>query len=232
MNDPRIRISILILLAVAHGVASLQIVPILAVNTAFLCMSLKKSFLKGRKIIIISLAALGVFVLISWALVSDLSPFELGMGYLRWVSLAALTVVLVLSLNALEIVTSLVFFRLPVQIALAIGVGIRFLPLLTEEAARVRTVQRRRGLTLSRDSISKYGVVELLSRITAPFLVSVLRRIDSLVVSIEVQQLKHRALQHEFTPPVKRDWISLAVSGLLLVLSVLDITPLLMPIRG
>jgi energy-coupling factor transporter transmembrane protein EcfT len=49
-------------------------------------------------------------------------------------------------MNSLQVITSLSYFRVPVGIALAVGVGLRFLPVFGEEARRVRIRQRRQRI--------------------------------------------------------------------------------------
>lgn len=209
MFDARVRILALVFLSISYGIAPLQIVPAIVFMTVILCLLYKNAFHRGAAIIVMSTVILGIFTLIVWIFTANLSLYELCVGYLRWISLISTSVILFLSMNVIDIVSSLVYFKLPVRIALSVGIGLRFLPIFYEESHRVITIQRRRGITFSRKSISQYGFLGLLNRLVSPLLVSVLRRVDSISLSIVVQQLENRIANYYFPGLRVQDWIAL-----------------------
>jgi energy-coupling factor transporter transmembrane protein EcfT len=167
----------------------------------------------------ITLIALGVFSLLILLTSINVSPSEIIIGYLRWSSLVIVSVILFLSINALEITTSLVYFHVPLGIAMAVGVGFRFLPVFFEEAKRIRIIQRHREGTMLWSALRTSGLVNALSRTISPLIVSVLRRIDMLLLSIAVQQLEERISNYKFLTLKTRDWMTLLAAIIILIAS-------------
>ncbi len=219
--DSRVRVLALVLLSIAHGAASSRVVPVLTLITVVTALLYKNSFMRGVMIIGVGAATLGIFTLVVWVITVNLTLSELLVGYLRWVSLMTLSVVLFLSLDTLEMVAGLVRFRVPVRVAMALGVGLRFLPVLYEEARRVLMIQRHRGVAPSWGAFRRYGLLGILSRMSSPLLVSVLRRVDSLNLSIAIQQLEYRIERYQFPPWRFRDWMALATIFVLFIMAVL-----------
>jgi len=206
----------LVILSVAHAVASLRMIPLLLLFTLVISLLHRPSLVRGAKIIAVTAIALGILALVVWFTSNNISLSELLLGYLRWISLAAVSIVLFLSINALEMITSLVYFRLPLGIAMAAGIGLRFLPVFFEEARRIRIMQRHRILSKSRLTLRSVGFINTLNRVISPFLISALRRVDLLVLSIAVQDLEQRILNYRFLTFKMRDWVAVLVVVLLL----------------
>ncbi len=225
MLDSRTRLVILVLLTTAHTSAKGVMVLILAGITILAIAVYWRSFLRGIHVIGLTMVAILFFVTVIWLIGVGLSSENLVIGFLRWVSLATLTVVLVLTMNALEVVTSLVYFRIPVRVALAFGIGLRFLPVILDEARRIRIVNRQYGVQFSHMAVRKFGILDLLNRLTGPLLIAVLRRVDSLIISIGVQQLEQRIKNYKFQTLTTLDILAVLVSLLICVLSWLQWHP-------
>lgn len=219
--DPRVRVLLLLVLSVTHAVASVRMLPLLLFSTLVLSLIYRRHLARGARTIAITALALGIFVIIVWLFSSDTPFLNLFLDYLRWISLAVMSVTLFLSLNPLELITSLFYFRLPLGIAIAVGVGWRFLPVFFEEARRVRLYQRHRESLTFRQRIRVYGVVDTLSRVISPFMISVLRRVDLLLLSIAVQQLENRISAYRFSPYKVYDWLAFLAATSLLVASII-----------
>jgi energy-coupling factor transporter transmembrane protein EcfT len=220
--DSRVRVLALVLLSIAHGIASSQFIPALFLLTVIIAWLYKDSFVRGITIIGISAAAIAIFAFVVWIITINVSLAEFLIGYFRWLSLITLSVVLFLSLDTLQLVVDLVRFKLPVKIAIALGVGLRFIPILFEETRRVLMIQRRRGISFSQQGFRRHHFINLLNRISSPILISVLRRVDSLTLSIGVQQLEYRIKQYQLPNWRIRDWMALLIIAAFFIMAVLS----------
>lgn len=200
MLNSRSRISVLILLTIAHSVAGTRMLFVLAGVTFFLALFHFQSVRRGAWVIAITTAALLIWGFIIRIVGVSLPARDVFIGMLRILSLTVLTISLFLSLNALELVTGLTYFKVPFRIALALGIGFRFIPIILDEAKRTRLVRRQRGLMFSRVTLRRVGLTGTLSRVIAPLVVALLRRVDSLIISIAVQQLPERVRLYRFPP--------------------------------
>lgn len=222
MHDPRIKLVVFLLLSVSHAVAPSYMALALVAFTILISCLHYKALLRGSWIIIISCFAMGILGIITWLYLNEATSANLIYDYMKWCSLVTVTVVLLLSLSAMEIVKTLVFFRVPYHLSLSVGVGLRFLPILHEEARRTAHYQKRRGITLSWGTLRRYGFVGFLNKTLSPILVNVLRRVDALVLSITVQQLERRIKNSVFLRIVWSDWGMLAVSSILAIICVFN----------
>ena len=222
MHDPRIKFVVFLLLSVSHAIAPSYMVPALVAYTILISCLHYKALLRGSWIIIISYFAMGVLGSIAWLYSKEASSANLIYDYMKWCSLVTVTVVLLLSLSAMELVKTLVFFRVPYHLSLSVGIGLRFIPIFHEEARRTAHYQKRRGFTLSWGVLRRYGFVGFLNKTLSPILVNVLRRVDALVLSITVQQLERRIKNAIFLRIMWGDWGMLAVSSILAIICVFN----------
>lgn len=211
MLDARIQLVMLIVLTVFCGIASQKAILGIVLATVIVSLLQKDSFARGIKIIVISMLILGLFMFFVWSINPNISLFTILNEYARWSSLIIISVVLFLSMNVMEIVSSLVWFKLPLRLALSVGIALRFLHVIYEESQRVFMIQRSRGITFSYRSIKKYGFLGLLDRLVSPLLVSILRRADSISLSIVVQQIEKRIAEYKFSSLKKQDFIALCL---------------------
>lgn len=93
----------------------------------------------------------------------------------------------------------------------ALGVGVRFLPVITEEYKRISIVNRRNR------QIGRSSILTKMDRLLSPFIVSVIRRIDSITLSIVTQQLENRIIQYEFSRLRTNDFIHGGICILFLI---------------
>ena len=199
MRDPRARLCLLALLALLHGSADSTQVPSVAALSLGVLLLHRQALRRTLPLIVLSVGAITVFSVSVALLGLGLETSELLVGLLRWASLISVTVVLAFSVNSLEIMASLRAWRVPAGIALALGVGFRFMPVLVEEVRRIRLVQNQYGLSLSPAAIQRFGVLGVLQRQLSPIIVMVLRRVDTLVISIAVNRVLKRAAEFEFS---------------------------------
>lgn len=222
MSDIRLRLINFLLLSVAYGVASLEIIPIVLLSAFIFALIFKQSFVRNFSIIMSGSVAILVIAGIAWLLSSEISIFELSMNYLRWISLIVIAVVFFGMINLFEFVSALRFFKVPARIAIAFGIGLRFLPVLVEESKRVVQIQRKNGLKFSIATIRKGNLMNFLNKVLSPILVSILRRADSISLSVVIQQIEFRIIDYRFKPVKISDWLSLVFCLIILTLSILN----------
>lgn len=198
--DPRIRLIILIVLTIVWAIPDAAVAYGIAVATIIISLLERDTVRQYKAVILISMLILAAFMLLAWLIASNLSITAVLREYMRWVSLVVLSVVLFASMNIIEIVSSLVWLKLPLRLALSLGIALRFLHVIYDEAQRIFTIQKTRGITLSYGAAKKYGFSGLLNRLVSPLLVSVIRRADSLSISITVQQIEKRISEYKYSP--------------------------------
>lgn len=198
--DPRTRLVLLVFLSAAHAAADGPLIAVLAAISIVLVFAYPAAFRRGWYVIALTAIFLAVIASIVAAFDRSTSVTLLVLDFLRWTSLATTTVVLALTLDVLEAVTALVFFRIPLKMAIAFGVGLRFLPVVIDEVQRVFMVQRELGLRFTREAVKSYGRMGILSRMVAPMLIAIIRRVDALVISTGVQMLERRIRSHQWHP--------------------------------
>ena len=119
----------------------------------------------------------------------------------------------------MSFVASLRFFLIPTPIAISFGVGFRFIPIISEEIQRIIFVQKQNDLGFSFHSIRENGFLGVFDRFLSPLLLSVLRKVESVSVSITVQQIQERVGKYVFAKPAPLDLILVAFSLVLLLVS-------------
>lgn len=202
MLDARIRLILLIFLTIFYGISSQDMVPGIVLTTFFICYIQRDSFSKVLIVIVISSLILGIFMFIVWIITPSLVLSNLVLEYMRWVSLIITSVVLFSSMNVMDTVLSLAYFKIPIRIAISIGVSLRFIHIIYAESQRIFVMQRKRGITLSYKALGHYGFLGLLDRLISPLLISVVRLADSISLSIVVQQIEERITDYKL-PSVK-----------------------------
>jgi len=182
---PRGYVAILLLLAVATVAGHIELARI------------RRAF--GLLLVIIAVGAILVAILTPGKAVAMLGPFRVtGTGLDLALRGAAQTIV-ILYTGALVVITTaptvlgngLVWYmhplrrlRVPVdEIAVMVGIGLAFLPLLQQELQRILLAQRARGADFRRGTLESRIVSAL--NILPPLLASNLRRAEELAVAME-----------------------------------------------
>lgn len=192
MFDTRLKILSVIILSIALSISKPIHVFVIIAITLLLAIIYRKYLLKSITILLSTLSFILMIGIISWFLSSEINPSEIFLGSIKWVSLILMTFLIFSSINLFELISALVYFKLNSKIAIAFGVGLRFLPLILEEGGKILTVQKRKGALKNRNVFSK------LNHLLSPFVISVVRRVDSITLSITTQQIEKRVKQFEF----------------------------------
>ncbi len=64
--------------------------------------------------------------------------------------------------------------------------------------------------------------MNFLNKVLSPILVSILRRADSISLSVVIQQIEFRIIDYRFKPVKISDWLSLVFCLIILTLSILN----------
>jgi energy-coupling factor transporter transmembrane protein EcfT len=209
-GDPRIRLIGLILMSLAHGVATEMEVILLSGVTATGMMLFRDAVLRYLAIIVITALFLGLLGIFAWLTTQNMKIEDLLLNLLRWLSMAAISLTIFSSLNALEFIVALKWLRIPSRIALALGVSLRFFPVIVEQASRIITIQRLRIPQYTEKArLGRFG--KLVESIVPSLFVSVLRQIENISLSILVQDIERRVLEYRFIPLGRYDYALLAL---------------------
>ncbi len=222
MEDTRLRVINFIVLSIAYSISSISYIPILFISTIIVSLAFRSDFIKNISIILFSSITILSIGIIAWLLSPDLVLLNIVLNFFRWISLIVISVIFFSSINLFELVSSLVFFKVPTKIAIALGVGFRFLPVVVDESKRVAKIQNQSGYKHTLSSIYKSGLLNFLSRVLSPILVSILRRADSISISVTVQQIEKRIKDFNFKPISLIDWTSLIFCILILVFVIIN----------
>jgi hypothetical protein len=222
MNDTRIRILNFILLSIAYSISEINYIPIMFLSSILVSVIFRNDFIKNISIILYTSVAILIIGAIAWFFSSDLLLVNIVLNLLRWISLIIISVIFFSSINLFEFVSSLVFLKIPTKIAIAIGVGFRFLPVIIDESKKVAKIQNQNGISLSFNSIRKLGLLTVLNKILSPLLVSILRRTDSISISVTIQQIEKRTKDFNFKTINLFDLVSLLFCILILTLAIVN----------
>ena len=220
MDDIRLRIINFLVLSIAYSIAPLDLIPLIFVSALIFALIFRMSLRENILIVLTSSGAILIIAIIAWLISSRISVFEFSMNYLRWVSLIVISVIFFSLINLFEFVSALRFFKIPTRIAIAFGVGLRFLPVLIEESRKVVQIQQKNGLKFSITAIRQKGLFNLLNKLLSPLIVSILRRVDSISLSVVVQQIEFRIAHYRFKSINFKDWMILIFCIMILLLSI------------
>ncbi len=218
--DGRTRLVCLIALSIAHTLAHGWFVAVLLSVTGVVILLFPGSFKRGLRVILLTAAVIASISTVVFLSGNAQSEESLFWDFLRWVSLVTLTVTLALSMNVFDFVTSLHYLKLPVKVALAFGVGLRFLPSIADELQRITSVQRQANFGFSTNNIRRFGVYGVLERKVAPLFSAVFRRIDSLVISVGAQELEYRIAIHNYPKFKASDAIAATLAAVMCGLAI------------
>lgn len=217
-SDPRVRVVGLVLLTWAHATANDIGILLLAAITLAVIAWYREAFLRYLPVILLTAIFLCALALLAWLTTAGISLRNLLFGVLKWLSMSAVSLTIFSSLNALELIVALRWLRVPLSIALALGVSLRFFPVLVEQGSRILMIQRLRTSSGS----AKKGCFQRLHRILwgviPAMFVSVLRQVENISLSILTQDIERRVLDYRLAPPSTQD---------LPMLLMLNVVPLL-----
>jgi len=184
----------------AHPLGYVAILLLLAVATVAGRIELariRRAF--GLLLVIIAVGAVLVAILTPGKVVAMLGPFHVTRTGLDLALRGAAQTIVILYTGALMVITTvptvlgtgLVWYmnplrrlRVPVdEIAVMVGIGLAFLPLLQQELQRILLAQRARGADFRRGTLESRLISAL--NILPPLLASNLRRAEELAVAME-----------------------------------------------
>jgi hypothetical protein len=177
------------------------------------------SFVDNVKLILFIALVLSTFSVSIYLLFGESSFVTVGLNLGRFVSLVIISILFFYRINILSFVASLKFFLVPTPIAISFGVGFRFIPIISQEIKRIAFVQKQNDLGFSFNSIRENGFLKIVDRFFSPLLLSILRKVESVSVSIAVQQIQERVGKYVFTKPAPLDLVLVASSIVLLLVS-------------
>lgn len=219
MNDTRLRILNLILLSTSFSVMPDDKIWIVFLVTVFYVFLNWSAFVDNVKLILFISFVLSAFSVSIYLFFGKSSFVDVGLNLGRFISLVIISILFFYRINILSFVASLKFFLIPTPIAISFGVGFRFIPIISEEIQRIMFVQRQNDMGFSFNSIRENGLFDIIDRFFSPLLLSILRKVESVSVSITVQQIQERVGKYVFTRPAPLDLILFAFSLVLLLVS-------------
>lgn len=114
-----------------------------------------------------------------------------------------------------EMLESLRSIGVPSSLAIALGVGFRFIPIIFEEAGKILLAQRARGLATGRGIATLLHIRTIIPALAVPLLISIFSRTNELWLAININGA--RAL----TAPPKRVFYLTWQNGLVLIYTLL-----------
>lgn len=205
MKDTRLKILSIIILSVALSISKPIHVYVVVVISILLSIIYNKYLIKSVIIVLSTFSFIFLIGLFSWFLSAEINPSEIFLSSIKWLSLILITFLIFSSINLFEFISSLVYFKVNTKIAIAFGVGLRFLPLIIEEGVKILTLQRRKGALKGKNTFTK------LDHLLSPFIISVVRRVDSVTLSITTQQIEKRVKHFEFKRIKLADYLFIGV---------------------
>lgn len=210
--DPRARIAAIGLLSWAHVSPSREQLAFLLVLSLVISLNYS-SYLRRYSAVLVSTVVLLVITgTAAWLLGGTDSIEALVFDLARFLSLVAVSLALLVSMNAIELMSALAWFGLPRRIALALGIAFRFVPVFFQNATRLWWLHGLRADAAGSGKIARLkGVLPLL-------FVDVLRRMEGVMLAMSIQDIEVRLS--------RRRWPRLGVGGWVFSIS-LVILPIL-----
>jgi energy-coupling factor transporter transmembrane protein EcfT len=203
--DPRLKILSLVLMSVSHSIAfKTQSIALLLVTTVFFIALNYKDIHQYVKILLLLVLTLIILSLLSWFFDKSVTTEYILMNFFRWLSVSTFSLAIFYSLNSLEIIVALRWFKIPIGLAVALGTGIRFLPVIIEDARRVYWIMINSNNVKNKKNFIEKGII-FISDFVQNLIVSFVRSIDDIIISITIQDLEQRINDFQFN---NFDWIN------------------------
>lgn len=198
--DPRTKLIIVLCIStlgiLIKDIIYLTIVLLLTILLAqFFKVNLTRSFkkLKGLLYVIAVIAIVqsifspegqGLFSIGRFVILST-NGLEKGLQFLLRMMIVIFSATIITTSNSREIVQGFVQWGLPYDIAFMVAIGIRFLPILTEEIKDSLTAIQLRGIEINNIPIKKR--LSIYSYIFTPVLVGTISKAEKLSIAIEMR---------------------------------------------
>lgn len=199
-SDPRIRVVGLVLLTWAHATASNIAILLLTMITLVIIAWYRDAFWHSLPVILITTIFLCSMALLAWFTTASISLRDLLLGVVKWLSMSTVSLTIFSSLNAMELIVALIWLRVPLSISLALGVSLRFFPILAEQGSKLLMIYRLRSSnrSMGRGYFKQLRCI-ILGLIPAMF-ISVLRQVENISLSVLTQDIERRVLEYRPTP--------------------------------
>lgn len=198
--DPRTKLVIVLCISTL-GIAVRDIISLLLILTLALTISiifkvnLKKSFNKIKRLLylIIVIAIIqsifssegDIILSVGRVMLLTINGLEKSFQFILRIIIVIISATIITSSSSREIVQGLVQWGLPYDIAFMVALGIRFLPLLTEEIKDSLIAIQLRGIEIRKISIRKR--ISLYSHIFTPILAGTILKAEKLSTAIEMR---------------------------------------------
>lgn len=120
-----------------------------------------------------------------------------------------------------EMLETLRSLRIPSSLALALGVGIRFIPIVFEEARKILLAQRARGLGTGRGITTLFHLPTVISALSVPLLINIFSRVNDLWLAINVRGVGTLSILHR--RQFRWTWLNTSVVVYTLLIMILSI---------
>lgn len=212
MTDPRTKVILLFVLAAAHVVAgSVTVWTVLLPALGAIMLLYRDVAWRLRNVLLITLILAASICAAVSLTVPPATALGITSELARLCSLTVMTLVLVLSVSVLELAAVLRWFRLPSGVVLAFAVGMRFIPTVVEELQRISLVRRQRGLSF-RQMVRHFNIAGAFSRALSPLIVSMIRRVDSIIMAVHVRRFMERMDTYRFQHMSVSDGLAMALA--------------------
>ncbi len=210
-TDYRVKLSLLIAYSIAAFTNSVVLVGwllISAVAALVLCRVDRSPYLRAIPMFVVVL-----MVFFGLAVAGDPTKagvLAAGVAVARWMAVGGICIAFFVATRPYDIVAGLRWLRLPKTFCLAIGMGLRFLPVIFEETRRIIVAQRARGLGRERGLQRMKHLPRNLSALLVPLLVGVMVKLDDLWLAMRVRGVDvHRIGLERDLPPTLANLIGL-----------------------
>ncbi len=156
-------------------------------------------------IVLITGLLLSLLAALAWFTTKNISAYDLILNLLRWISMSVICLTIFSSLNALEFITALKWMKVPGRIAIALGVSLRFFPVVAHEASRIVTIQKLR-FSRRQNLGTLAQLYKLVEAVVPGLFVSTLRQVENISLSILTQDIERRTQKHLFPPLIRFDY--------------------------
>ena len=187
-TDYRVKLTLLVAYSVAVFTDSVVLVGwllISAIAALVVCRVDRSPYVRVLPVLVVVL-----MVFFGLAIAGD--PTEAGVkaagvAVAKWMAVGAICIAFFVETRPYDIVAGLRWLRLPKAFCLAIGMGLRFLPVIFEETRRITLAQRARGLGRER-GLGRIGhLPRNLAALLVPLLIGVMVKLDDLWIAMRVR---------------------------------------------
>jgi len=195
---------------------------------AFVSLGIRAGEIRGLRLFIFTAILLGflqVFFTDEGAILAQVGPITftdqglINGAYIgaRFLCVIFFSYLFVLTTSPNDLAYALMKVRLPYRYGFALVTALRLVPIFEKEAQTIYQAQLMRGIRYDRGNLRR--LLTLARQFTLPVLVSALRKVDALAVSMEGRSFGRYATRSYFRPirVTHKDWLALGMLGLIIL---------------